>query len=57
MLVVGMLFVGVLRDWFKSRRRLQAEILILRHQLNILLSLLKIISGRSNDAGRTELAL
>jgi hypothetical protein len=36
MLVIGMLFVGVLRDWFKSRRLLQAEILILRHQLNIL---------------------
>jgi hypothetical protein len=36
MLLTGMLFVGLLRDWFKSRRRLQAEILILRHQLNIL---------------------
>ena len=29
-------FVRVLCDWFKSRRRLEAEILVLRHQLNVL---------------------
>jgi hypothetical protein len=36
MLAIGLLFVGMLCDWFRSRRRLQAEILLLRHQLNIL---------------------
>jgi hypothetical protein len=36
MLAIGLLFVGMLCDWFRSRRQLQAEILILRHQLNIL---------------------
>ena len=29
-------FVRVLCDCFKSRRRLEAEILVLRHQLNVL---------------------
>jgi hypothetical protein len=43
MLVIGLLFVGVLRDWFSSRRRSQAEILlILRHQLNVLQSVRRI---------------
>jgi transposase InsO family protein len=36
MLAIGLLFVRMLCDWFKSRRRLEAEILILRHQLNVL---------------------
>ena len=36
MLAIGLLFVGTLCDWFRSRRRMQAEILILRHQLNVL---------------------
>ena len=36
MLAIGLLFVGMLGDWFRSRRRSQAEILILRHQLNVL---------------------
>ena len=36
MLANAFLFVRVLRDCFKSRRRLEAEILVLRHQLNIL---------------------
>jgi transposase InsO family protein len=36
MLAIGLLFVRMLCDCFKSRRRLEAEILILRHQLNIL---------------------
>jgi hypothetical protein len=35
MIAVGLLFVRILCDWFKSRRRLEAEILILRHQLNV----------------------
>jgi hypothetical protein len=33
---IGLLFVRLLCDCFKSRRRLEAEILILRHQLNVL---------------------
>src|SRR3989475_3430942 len=36
MIAVGLLFVRMLCDCFKSRRRLEAEILILRHQLNVL---------------------
>jgi hypothetical protein len=36
MIAIAFLFVGVLFDCFKSRRRLEAEILVLRHQLNFL---------------------
>src|SRR5262249_39681136 len=36
MLAIGLLFVRMLCDWFKPRPRLEAEILILRHQLNVL---------------------
>jgi hypothetical protein len=33
---IAFLFVRVLCDGFKARRRLEAEILVLRHQLNVL---------------------
>ena len=36
MIAIGLLFLRILCDCFKSRRRLEAEILILRHQLNVL---------------------
>ena len=36
MIAVAWLFVRTLCDCFKSRRRLEAEILVLRHQLNVL---------------------
>jgi hypothetical protein len=36
MIAIAILFVRVLCDCFKSRRRLEAEILVLRHQLNVL---------------------
>ena len=36
MIAIGLLFVHMLCDCFKSRRRLEAEILVLRHQLNVL---------------------
>src|SRR6266511_822102 len=36
MIAIAVLMVRMLRDCFKSRRRLEAEILILRHQLNVL---------------------
>jgi hypothetical protein len=36
MIGIGLLFVRLLSDCFKSRHRLEAEILILRHQLNVL---------------------
>ena len=36
MIAIGLLVVRMLYDCFKSRRRLEAEILVLRHQLNIL---------------------
>jgi transposase InsO family protein len=35
MIAIAFLFVRVLCDCFKSRRRLEAEILVLRHQLNV----------------------
>ena len=35
MIAIGLLFVRMLCDCFKSRRRLEAEILVLRHQLNV----------------------
>src|SRR5215470_14149775 len=36
MIAIGLLFVRMLCDYFKSRPQLEAEILILRHQLNVL---------------------
>jgi hypothetical protein len=36
MIAIAFLFVHVLCDCFKSRRRLEAEVLVLRHQLNVL---------------------
>src|SRR5476649_605541 len=36
MFTIAFLFVRVLCNCFKSRRRLEAEVLVLRHQLNVL---------------------
>jgi hypothetical protein len=36
MIAIGLLLVRMLCDFFKPRPRLEAEILILRHQLNVL---------------------
>jgi hypothetical protein len=36
MIAIGLLFVRMLCDCFRSRRQLEAEILVLRHQLNVL---------------------
>jgi hypothetical protein len=36
MMAIVFLLVRMLCDWFKSRRRLEAEILVLRHQINVL---------------------
>jgi hypothetical protein len=36
MIAIALLFVRMLGDCFKSPRRLEAEILVLRHQLNVL---------------------
>src|SRR5665647_1406071 len=36
MIAILRLLIGALRDYFKSRRQLQAEVLVLRHQINIL---------------------
>jgi hypothetical protein len=36
MIAIALLFVRLLCDCFKSRRRLEAEVLVLRHQLNVL---------------------
>jgi uncharacterized membrane-anchored protein YhcB (DUF1043 family) len=35
MIAIGLLFVRMLCDCFKPRQQLQAEMLVLRHQLNI----------------------
>ena len=35
-IAITFLFVSALFDCFKSRRRLEAEILVLRHQFNVL---------------------
>jgi len=36
MFAIAFLFIRVLCNCFRSRRRLEAEILVLRHQLNVL---------------------
>jgi hypothetical protein len=36
MVVILKLLIGVLRDYLMSRGRLEAEVVVLRHQLNIL---------------------
>ena len=36
MFAIAFLFLRVLCDCFKSRRRLEVEVLVLRHQLNVL---------------------
>jgi hypothetical protein len=36
MIAIGLLFVRMLCDYFKPRQQLEAEILVLRHQLNVL---------------------
>jgi hypothetical protein len=36
MIAVGLLFIRMLCDCFKSRQQLEAEIMLLRHQLNVL---------------------
>src|SRR5436190_22203191 len=36
MIAIGLLFIRMLCDCFKPRQQLQAEVLVLRHQLNVL---------------------
>ena len=36
MIAIGLLFIRMLCDCFRTRQQLEAEILVLRHQLNIL---------------------
>src|ERR1700739_2151376 len=36
MIAIGLLFIRMLCDCFKPRQQLQAELLVLRHQLNVL---------------------
>ena len=36
MMAIGLLFVRMLCDYFKPRQQLEAEILVLRHQLSVL---------------------
>jgi len=45
MIAIGLLFLRALCDWSKPRRRLEAEILVLRHQLNVLRSVRRVASG------------
>ena len=44
MIAIGLLFVCMLCDYFKSRPQLEAEIVILRHQLNLLSEATEVIS-------------
>jgi hypothetical protein len=46
MVAIAFLFVRMLCDCFKSRWQLKAEILVLRHQLNILQQ--RIVSKRKD---------
>jgi hypothetical protein len=62
MIAIAFLFVRMLCDCFKSRRQLKAEILVLRHQLNVLhqnasrqaLGLLRSRRERPSDRGAAE---
>jgi len=36
MIAIGLLFIRMLCDCFKPRQQLEAELLVLRHQLNVL---------------------
>jgi hypothetical protein len=36
MIAIGLLFIRMLCDYFKPRQQLEAEILVLRHQLDVL---------------------
>ena len=36
MIAIGLLFIRMLCDYFKPQQQLAAEILVLRHQLNVL---------------------
>ena len=48
MIAIGLLFIRMLCDCFKPQQRLEAEILVLRHQLNVLQQ-----PGRATGEART----
>ncbi len=52
MVVILKLLIGVLRDYLMSRGRLEAEVVVLRHQLNILRRQLPK-RVRPNESGQT----
>ena len=53
MIAIGFLFVRILCDCFRSRWRLEAEILVLRHQLNVLaIDVFKILQRSESQAAR-----
>jgi hypothetical protein len=55
MIAIGLLFVRMLCDCFKPRQQLQAKILVLRHQLNVLdVAELRTVAG---DVGMDILGL
>ena len=54
MIAIGLLFLRTLCDWFKSRRQLEAEILVLSHQLKILQ---QCAPGRQPSLRRIDRAL
>jgi DNA-binding transcriptional LysR family regulator len=47
MIAIAVLIVRMLRDCFKPRPRLEAEILVLRHQLNVLQHQLNVLQQRT----------
>jgi hypothetical protein len=54
MIAIGLLFVRMLCDFFKPRPRLEAEILILRHQLTSRARPSPRRTSRETLAGRCE---
>jgi hypothetical protein len=53
MIAIGFLFVRILCDCFRSRWRLEAEILVLRNQLNVLaIDVFKILQRSESQAAR-----
>jgi hypothetical protein len=57
MIAIALLFVRMLSDCFKSRSRLEAEIVVLRHQLNVLRQRATSIVFALGRSGSVRLAL
>jgi hypothetical protein len=54
MIAIGLLFVRMLCDCFRSRRRLEAEILVLRHQLNVASQIRTAFASMASNTGASR---